>query len=481
MAPASNKANPREAALDAVYDRRQPDFDQIVESLTTWGSRPHRERLKIPTDMVARMIADMLLVLFKHNLILPRISSTRYKTASLMSKINSQLMTNGKAIGIPLSFLVPAKDDGHRTDTNMIRTKHFQVDSSSILLDFSDMLTVFGSRDLDARHARNECLSEFFWQLTNKLDHAGIDTLLYGGGNVVGTPGISLVHGNINDFIEARALLQEEEAPGFHLRMAGNYGPHDWIAILNPETDRRLVEYMVKNGMHYSNPILGFERVVYNYLNSYKTGTRTAVKKGNVCVVGAPPVPGLQATSNRKKITLGGLVAGGTFLKGEYFTITGVRRIHPRQRTVRHGSNSDYTFWIAENAKVSTDGKAILTLTEEINDKDLIDENGQVRACQNINEYPADDAIVTLGGEADSSYERAVITHPYAIEYCPIKVPKQSHDDCVAEDTFQSITVQVCYNKDEYKDDYKYSIAWGIGMIDPFYVVHMIGQRLGSA
>jgi len=407
-------------------------------------------------------VADMFLARFQRSLT-SRITS-RWHNSQVLSIVEN-LWRKGGVLRIPIKFMA-INSTGE--SGAVIRQKQFIVDKLSIsLFDIPQAKTLLENLDEGSPLWERKVVPELTRELSRKIERDALNEVAKGR-HAIYVDG-KIANGDIGAWAEARKILQEAEAPGMICESKMMGAGKEWVVLLSTKAGVSVIGSRTEHVRDlWPGGAINFECIGSNDLPKYKTGTRT----GKPRVIGVPPSS--KTTDNSRSIVIGGIGDGHTMLKGERFTIEGVN-------AVKGHSCSDagrlFMFQVAEDAIADSSGITV-QLVEEINDGNLTEDGEDVGAFKNVSAYPADNARVAFIGEPSAKKNIAVIVHPNAIEYCPISIPESSnaHFSKIFPDdeTGVSVTVTAYYDQHNHKDDYKYMMAWAIGMVDPNCVLTLI-------
>ena len=454
-------------------------------------------------NFIVRMAADMFLATFQHSTIINKITSKRYN--DVIAKKVGKYWSTGATIDIPIEYRMREASDGYTSDANtprakiITRFKRFTLDESAQqLLDIPMMENLFDfAGDIKGFMADN-VMPELYRVMGTKVDQSATDRL-NAAYQTVGTAGTEVSADDIDLWIEAMTQLQRIEAPGMDFASMQMMGNHQWVIVLPPTMDARLVKYAADKGndnavQHteraWRRNVLEFQRIPYNNLPYYSTGTRALANANQpIQVSDAPPAAGARTMANSNQIKLKRFAYTGANLdyieKGEIIKIAGVNQVHPR---FRKDAGVQQQFVVLEKAFIASDGTVTVQISPEINDGDLkssADTGGlDYSPWKNVTKYPAQNAAVTLMGDKDSNYEQAFITHPHAIEYCPMVLPLPNTAyfkyQTPPQPTHGSPNLLVTgeYNQGQIQDDYKYVMAWATGAVDMRYCIRVLGKKI---
>lgn len=172
----------------------------------------------------------------------------------------------------------------------------------------------------------------------------------------------------------------------------------------------------------------GFDWVETQLVPTHTNGTDTAAA--------AMDAIGVEGAST---IAVKSLANGATVTKGTVFTIAGVYKVHPINKTVLNGVLQQFV--VTADATADGTGDATLSISPSL----YAGSDG----LQNIDALPAADAVITFGtGSASTTYTQNLALHKSAFKMVTVPMYQPRGVDLVASETVDGITVNIIRDYD---------------------------------
>lgn len=320
----------------------------------------------------------------------------------------------------------------------------------------------FNQRDrtLSIQNFRERYLNTGIMMLGNEIERSVLECAVKKSYLTGGTPGTAL---NSDAVIDIDGDMTNIAIPDDGMR-SGIINIKDGKAI-DKEMKGLYNESMVKGAVQkgYMGPIAGMEL--------YRSAMIPVHTVGNHG--GTPLVKGGDQTGST--LVIDGCTASTTdFLKeGDQFTIAGVYEIHPQ---TKQSTGNLQTFVVKADVDSDGSGEATLTISPSINDGTLTTTNAanetvSLAAYKNVSAAPADNAAITVIGDAGSTYRQNVFFHKQAMTLCMVQkelpetapVKARVHDP----ETGLSLSMTAQYDINEDEQTYRIDAVWGVDMLQP--------------
>jgi hypothetical protein len=275
--------------------------------------------------------------------------------------------------------------------------------------------------------------------------------------NWVGTPG-QLID-SPTDFFKMPERAMELAIPAAGMNSV--LSPPDGFAMVGSLLGNAAqVGSIARNALEQARiPMVGGYNVYVNQTNpTLVTGTRTngAVNGANQNVSFATVRNSFQQT-----LAIDGVGANATVKRGEVFTIANVSAVNPRTKVVLPFPAQ---FVVLADATANGSGQVTLTIANPI----IAD-----GAYQNVSAIPADDAVVTWMGTAQTAYRQNISFHETSLKLVTAKLIRPySGESEEATDPDTGITVRYWRTSDGVNDTH-------LHRFDVIYGTENIDRRLG--
>lgn len=394
------------------------------------------------------IIAKEALRLLKNNLVQARLASKRYEAeyADVGDTINIQMpararSAEGRALVIDpmVKNTIPLTIDRHRH----VGLKITLRDRTLSIGDFADqkmksaIATLANDVDLSVGQA---ILNGSFYSSGTPGTPITEETIIYAGakGEMTGLPRDGMI----------KVVLHPLDAAAISIRVKG---------LNNPE----LVKKAMQKG--YLDTI--------DDVDLYRSAN---VPTHQVGPLGGVPLVAGGGQSGDILLTDGWTAAAGLRLrKGDVFTIAGVNSVNPMSY---EDTGFPMEFVVLEDVVSSATGDAAIRISPAINDgnqfaQDAAGQNVSTSAYKNVTALPADNAAITVQGEANTRYRYAVLFHRDAIA---LAAPPLAHLETatvskVVTDPDTGLSLRLSAGYDVYNSDeiYRIDIIWGVKNIYP--------------
>ncbi|MEM1346296.1 MAG: P22 phage major capsid protein family protein [Pseudomonadota bacterium] len=285
-----------------------------------------------------------------------------------------------------------------------------------------------------------------------------------------GTPGNALATGGFNF---ARAAMMKVAVPMDDGNICAVIDPFD-MASLEGEMKTFFHERLVQTAVqgNYNSPL-----ATITPLEAAQAVTHTVGSHG-----GTPLVAGANQSGNSLNIDGGTNSTTGFLRRGDTFTIAGVFEVNI---DTLESTGRLQRFVVTADVSTSGSGAATVPIEPEMNDGTLTTVDGEGNpvskaAYQTVSALPADNAAITVIGNADTEYRRVGLFHKNAVTFAsvPIQVPANDPNSVTVThpETGISITVSGDFNILEMRDDTRFDVLWGAKLIDP-RLSHVIWTR----
>jgi hypothetical protein len=296
-------------------------------------------------------------------------------------------------------------------------------------------------------------------RLANQIDQ-DVHSLFTNVWNVVGTPGNAI--STFAGFMAGVRRLNEGDVPSDD--RAAIISPADHASLLSQQTALFLTG---PAGDAYRKGQLGSIAGIDTYMTQnapvLTTGTRT-----NGTVAGANQnvtYSGAQANSYTQTLAVAGLGASGTVAAGDVFTIAGVFAVNP---VTKAAYSNLQQFTVTAAATADGTGAATVTISPAIISSG---------AFQTVSATPANAAVVTWSGAANTSFTQNQFIHRNAHALCvvPMELPPGSVG--AARESFEGLSVRVVPYYDGTNDvsNWRLDVLYGVRTIDPRLAARVYG------
>lgn len=227
----------------------------------------------------------------------------------------------------------------------------------------------------------------------------------------------------------------------------------------------------------------GYRGPVSNY-DLYETQNIPSHTTGNFS--GTPLIAG--TIDNGSSITTDGWTASVTGLlkEGDVITIAGVYGINPQGYTT---TGMLQEFVVTADVDSTAAGLATINISPSMNDGTATENNSDgdsvsTGAYQNVTALPADNAVITVAGNANTIYEQVFLFHKDALTFAMVdfELPRTA---VIAErasdpDTGLSLSLTGAYDITQQTEIFRIDALWGVKAIFPELAMKMFGQALGT-
>ena len=307
-------------------------------------------------------------------------------------------------------------------------------------------------------------------QLANVIDRS-IALTLKKAFHTSGTPGTR--PGKYIDFANAAAKMSTYGVPQDGMRRAV-LDPFT-MASLSDEVTKLFKEAMVE---------AAFKKGYKGMVSELETYESQNIPKHTVGAYnGTPLVNG--TITNGNTVTFDGGVGDVTnYLNvGDVFTMDGVYGVNPQS----YETTGLLQEFVVTSAVDTTAGAGTITFSPALNDGTATTTNSEgatisLAAYQNVTALPADDAPITILGDAGKTYEQNYLFHKEAIAFCMInkELPKSAVVKArVADpDSGLSLCMTEAYDIDQDAEVTRIDAIWAADMIYPELAMRMYGSAI---
>jgi len=394
-------------------------------------------------DMITRKALEIL----ENNLVLTRNVNRAYDDSFAVegAKIGSTLrirlpdralVTDGAALQV--------QDDNEQFTTLSVNSqKHIGVNFTTAELTMQ--LDDFAERVLKPRIS----------QLASSID-ADVANSFKNIYQSVGTPGITPATSAV--LLSAQQKLNEAAAV-----MSPRY------ATVNPAANAGLVEGMkglfnptdtiskqFKNGM-MGMGVLGFDEInMSQSIKQFTTGTRNATGTTGAAVT----------TEGSNTIVLAGVGNALTIKAGDVFTVAGVFSVNPQ---TRESTGSLQQFVVLADVTSSAGGAATVTVSPAM--------YSASHALATVNVLPANGAVTTFVGAANSQYPQNLVYHKDAITFATADLLMPQGVDMASRQVHNGISMRIVRQYDINNDRLpcRIDVLYGYSVIRPQMGVRLWG------
>jgi hypothetical protein len=327
-------------------------------------------------------------------------------------------------------------------------------------------------KTLDIMQFSERYLKSGMVQIANKIDRS-LTMTLKKAFHSSGTPGVR--PGKYIDFANAAAKQTTYAVPDDGMRHAV-IDPFT-CASLSDEVTKLFKEAMVETAYKkgYRGPVSN-----YDVYESQSLPKHTVGDYG-----GTPLVAG--TITNGNTITTDGWTASVTGLlkAGDVITFDGVYGINPQNYET---TGLLQEFVVLADVDSDAGGLATITVSPSLNDGTATTTNAEgqsisLKAYQNVTALPADDAPITVLGNAGATYEQNYLFHRDAIALAMIdlELPQSAVIKSRASDpeTGLSLTLTGAYDINEQTEIHRIDAVWGADMIYPELALRLWGATSG--
>lgn len=322
-------------------------------------------------------------------------------------------------------------------------------------LEFNSVDRTLSLHDFSERHMKSGIS-----QIAHQVDLSIIEKATVGGFFSSGTPGVAV---NTDTFIDARAAMtmigHPNDGMSMHLLNPLDAAEvrKDLKTLYNPQEAQDAVRKAMCGNL------AGFE--------SYETAQMVPHIVGDYG--GTPLVAGASQTGNTLNIDGGSTSTTGFLLPGDVFTIAGVFSINPR--TYR-STGLLQQFTVVAAADTDGSGATQLTISPEVNDGTLttLDAEGNtisLAAYQNVTNAPADNAPITVMGNANTAYRQNLTMHRDAVALACVDMhlPQSAPVKARVRDEQSGLSIMMTaqYNINEMEETYRMDVLWGVDAVYP--------------
>lgn len=297
-------------------------------------------------------------------------------------------------------------------------------------------------------------------QLGNDIELSVLQAMLKKTYNASGTPGTALTSDNITD-ININMTLRGVPEDGAR---SGILNGKDGGAI-DKEMKGKYNEVLVKDAIQkgYMGPLADIEM--------YRSAMMPVHTVGDYG--GTPLINGAGQTG--ASLVTDGWTASKTALlnEGDTFTISGVYEVHPQ---TRQSTGTLQSFRVTSVAASNSSGQSTISISPSINNGGLTATNaaGQtvsLAAYQNVTNAPADNAVITVRGTANTAYRQNVFFHMNAFTLCMVNKELPETAPVKARlsdpDTGLSLSMTAQYDINEDSQIYRVDAVWGVDALQP--------------
>ncbi|NTW34552.1 MAG: hypothetical protein HGB17_00155 [Syntrophobacteraceae bacterium] len=312
-------------------------------------------------------------------------------------------------------------------------------------------------RSLNMRAFKERYLNSGIRQLGNDIEQSILQCAVKKGYRSYGSPGTALSSDIVTD-IDGRmtevAIPEDGMRSGIINTRDGKSIDKEMKGLYNPA----MVKSAIERG--YMGPI--------SEMQLYRTAMMPVHTVGNHG--GTPLIKGANQTGSSLVID-GGTNSTTKFLvEGDTFTIAGVYEVHPQ---TKQSTGELQRFVVKGDVDTSGTGTATLSISPAINDGSsaMVTTNGagesvSLAAYQNVSNAPADNAAITVIGEAGKSYRQNVFFHKNALTLCMAQ--KELPESAVVKsrvtdpDSGLSLCMTAGYDVVEDEQTYRVDAIWGV-------------------
>lgn len=294
-------------------------------------------------------------------------------------------------------------------------------------------------------------------QIANKID----ESIILEGRKAYfssGTPGTAL---NTKAFMFAKAYMNKVGIPQDGMRRA-ILDPID-CAEISDDIKGHFNEAMVKGAIQkgYMGPLSEFDTFESSNMWAHTVGSYG----------GTPLVNGADQTEDT--LTVDGFAGGSTLNVGDAFTIDGVFEINPQNYK---STGRLQHFVVTEAFTADGGGAGQVKISPSINDGTLttVDVDGNavsLAAYQNVTNAPADNAAITVVGNADTTYRQSLLFHRDAIALAMVDLvlPKSATVKARVRDADSGLSMSMtgAYDVNQHTEVTRIDAVWGTDMIYP--------------
>lgn len=419
------------------------------------------ESNKILTDDV---IAKESMMLLKNNLVAARLVYRNYE--KVFGKV-------GDSIALKMPFRTKSASGRVLVKQPMIdQTIPFQINRQEhVGLEYT-----LKDKTMDITQFSERYLSSAMTQMANVVDRSILMTLK-NAFHTSGTPGVR--PGAYIDFANATAKQTSYGVPSDGQRRAV-IDPFTCASLSDQVTKlfkESMVEAAYKSG--YKGNVSDYSLNESNNLPHHTVGDHG----------GTPLVAGVIA--NGSTVTTDGwdVSTTGLLLVGDVFTMAGVFGVNP-QNYESTGMLQEFVVQAQVNTDATVGGPATITFAPSINDGTLTTTNDDgdtisLAAYQNVTNVPADDAIITVQGLANTTYEQNYLFHKNAIALCVVnlELPRSAtvKERVYDPESGLSILLTQAYDINEMSETTRIDIVWGTKLIYPELSMRLWGGVVGVA
>lgn len=372
------------------------------------------------------------------------VKSVDKEDSSLFDGVNGYRSGDTVKINTPAQFEVGTTAD--------VTSSIQDVDEGSVNLTVDNQYNVpiaFTSAELatDQQYGRwrESVLKPAMITLANNIEKACLAQAVDATYNMAGTAGSTTF--NTDTILQAGEKLDVNACFDYDNR----------LVLLNPAANRSAVN--ARKGLFQSSEEIssqyksgamgmadGFTFLRNNLLPSHTLGSDvTGVNVDGASQTGATlNVQGLTATT-------------GTVTKGSVFTIAGVYKVHP---VTKDTLSELQQFVVTADATADGSGDAALSISPSII---------TTGSTQTVSAAPADTAVMTFVGAANTSYGQNLAFHKSAFRFVSLPLIKPNGVDMVGQETMDDITVRIVQDYDVLKDRMvmRADVLWGLANVRP--------------
>lgn len=315
-------------------------------------------------------------------------------------------------------------------------------------------------RSLNIRSFKERYLNSGIRQLGNDIEQSILQCAIKKAYFGFGAPGTAL---ESNTVIDIDGRMTEVAIPEDGNR-SGIINTRDGKSI-DKEMKGLYNEAMVKGAIErgYVGPI--------SEMQLYRTAMMPVHTVGNHG--GTPLIKGAGQTGSSLAID-GCTNSTSKFLKeGDTFTIAGVYEVHPQ---TKQSTGELQRFVVKADVDSSGTGTATISISPSINDGTLTTTNAagetvSLGAYKNVSGAPADNAAITVIGEAGKAYRQNVFFHKNALTLCMAQ--KELPESAVVKarvtdpDSGLSLCMTAGYDVVEDEQTYRVDAIWGVDALQP--------------
>jgi hypothetical protein len=413
---------------------------------------------KILTDDV---IAKESLLLLKNNLVFAKLVYRAYEKT--FGKV-------GDTISLKLPFRTKTASGRTLVKQPMVdQTIPFKIDRQE---NFGLEYTM-NDLTLDIERFSERYLKSGMIQIANVVDRS-IAMTLKQAFHTSGTPGTR--PGKYIDFANAAAKLTTYAVPQDGMRRAV-LDPFT-CASVSDEVTRLFKESMVEAA--YKKGYKGSIAELVTYESNNIPKHTVGAYDGTLLVEGTTPI------TNGNTVTFDGAVSNiANFLNvGDVFTMEGVYGVNPQS----YETTGLLHEFVVSEAVTTAAGAGTITFTPALNDGTATTTNDDgdtisLAAYQNVTVLPADDAPITISGDASKVYEQNYLFHKEAIALCMIDkdLPRSAVVKARVNDPISGLSLSMTQGYDIIEDaeTTRIDVIWGAHMINAELAMRMYGAAVG--